>query len=101
MWKWAPLHVLGSQQDFPKRSEAVVAMGEFMAKQNKIGFKIETAATVVDFVERVYLPAIAVMGLYFLQPSTRKSYTDIWGKHLKERVRRKRMRRSALRMLKR
>jgi hypothetical protein len=38
-------------------------MSEFMAKQNRIGFKIETAATVVNFVEKVYLLAIATMGL--------------------------------------
>jgi integrase len=85
-WRWAPLHVLGTKREFPKRSDAKVAMGDFMARQNKIGFRAETAVTVVDFVERVYQPAVNTVGMYFLQDSTRKGYLDIWNKHLKQRL---------------
>lgn len=85
-WRWAPLHVLGTKRGFPKRSDVKVAMGDFMAKQNKIGFRAETAVTVVDFVERVYHPAVKTVGMYFLQDSTRKGYLDIWNKHLKQRL---------------
>ena len=57
-WKWAPSHTLGSIRDFPKQGEAKAAMSEFMAAQNKIGFKPETSARIVDFVENVYFPDI-------------------------------------------
>jgi integrase len=85
-WRWAPVHVLGTKRDFPKRSEAKIAKAEFMANQNKIGFRPETAVNIVDFVETVYHPAIETSGMYFLQDSTRKGYLDIWTKHLKKRL---------------
>lgn len=32
-WRWAPLHVLGTKREFPKRSDAKVAKDDFMANQ--------------------------------------------------------------------
>jgi hypothetical protein len=32
-WGWAPIHLLGTKRDFPKRSDAKIAMNDFMAKQ--------------------------------------------------------------------
>jgi hypothetical protein len=57
-WRWAPVHVLGSKKDFPKESEAKLAKEEFMANQNKIGFRAETGATVIAFAEQTYFPDV-------------------------------------------
>jgi hypothetical protein len=82
-WRWAPVHLVGTKRDFPKRSEAEIAMSDFMRHQNKIGFK---PATAVNIVEKVYHPTIKTIGMYFLQDSTRKGYLDIWNKDPKKRL---------------
>jgi hypothetical protein len=85
-WRWAPVHVLGTKRDFPKRSDAKVAKDEFMATQNKIGFRPATGCTIDDFVE-VYFRDIAEGEMYCLDPSTVKTYRGYWRKHLEPLLR--------------
>jgi hypothetical protein len=85
-WRWAPVHVLGTKRDFPKRSEAQIAMSEFMAHQKKIGFRPATGCTISEFVEE-YFRDIAESGMYRLDPSTVKTYRGYWRKHLEPLVR--------------
>jgi integrase len=81
-WGWAPVHVLGTRGDYPNRSEAKIAKDEFMDLQNQIGFRAETGAGIVEFVEQTYFPDIETTGLYCLDPSTVKTYRGYWRKHL-------------------
>lgn len=86
-WQWAPVHVLGTKQEFPKQSEAKTAKNEFMANQNKIGFRAETGAAIVEFAEQTYFSDIEEPGIYHLEPSTVKTYRGYWRKHLEPLLR--------------
>src|SRR6185437_3886510 len=81
-WRWAPVHVLGSTKQYPNKSEALVAKNEFMAEQNAIVFRAETAGTIDEFVESAYFPDIEGPGIYNLDASTIKTYRGNWRKHL-------------------
>jgi integrase len=85
-WEWAPVHLLGTKRDFPKRSDAKVAMNDFMAKQNKIGFRFGTGCTIPEFVD-LYFRDIGEAGMYNLDPSTVKTYRGYWRKHLEPLLR--------------
>jgi hypothetical protein len=52
-----------------------------LAQVNQPRYVPETAVTLTDFVERIYLPRMEQQK----RPSTTKGYRDIWGNHLKAR----------------
>jgi integrase len=73
---------LASVADYPKKSEVIPLKNEEMARLNKVGFTVEAGVTLVDFVEKAYLPSIEKR----LKPSTVKGYKDAWNCHMKHRV---------------
>jgi integrase len=73
---------LASIADYPRRSEVLELFQSFMARLNKVGFSAEATVSLVDFVERVYLPHVTKQ----LKPSTVSSYLWQWNSQLRNRI---------------
>jgi integrase len=66
--------------DYPRRSEVLGLFQSFMAKLNEVGYSAEATVTVLDFVEKVYLPRVTEQ----LKPSTVSSYRWQWNSLLRD-----------------
>ena len=75
-------HRLVSLAEYPKKSEVIPLKNEFMDRLNRIGFTSGTGVGIVDFVEKIYFPAIEKR----LARSTVKGYKDAWRCHIRHRV---------------
>ena len=75
-------HRLASTEDYPKKAEVIPLKKEFMERVNRTANLSNAGITIVDFFEKVYLPAIAGR----LKRSTVKGYKDSWRCHIKEQV---------------
>lgn len=76
-----PAHRLASVKDYPKKSEVIPLKNQFMDRLNKVGFTPEAGVSVVDFVEKMFLPACKRR----LSGAGVKCYRDCWNCHLKSR----------------
>jgi integrase len=75
-------HRLASLAEYPKKSEVIPLKNEFMDRLNRIGFTSGAGVGIVDFVEKIYFPAIEKR----LARSTVKGYKDAWRCHIRHRV---------------
>lgn len=73
---------LASVAEYPRRSEILELFQTFMAKLNQVGFSTEATVSLIDFVERIYLPHAAEQ----LKPSTVSSYRWQWNSLLRNRI---------------
>ena len=83
--KWAhPSHRLASKRDYPKKSEVTPLANEFMERVNRTAKSPNAGITIVEFFEKVYIPAIRGK----LARSTVKGYNDSWQAllHIREQV---------------
>ena len=76
-----PAHRLASAKDYPKKSDVVPLKNQFMDRLNKIGFTPEVGVSVIDFVEKTFLPGCKRR----LSGAGVKCYRDNWNSHLKHR----------------
>ena len=79
---------LAHKRDYPRKSEVIPLKNEFMAKLNRIGFTPEVSVGLLEFVEKVYFPAIEKR----LAPGTVRGYKEAWRCHIRRRVSRFRVR---------
>jgi integrase len=73
---------LASVAEYPRRSEVLDLFQSFMANKNQVGFSPEATVSLVDFVERIYLPHVTEQ----LKPSTVSSYRWQWNSLLRDRI---------------
>jgi integrase len=73
---------LASVAEYPRRSEVLDLFQSFMANKNQVGFSPEATVSLVDFVERIYLPHVTEQ----LKPSTASSYRWQWNSLLRDRI---------------
>lgn len=73
---------LASVADYPRRSEVLELFQSFMARLNQVGFSTEATVSLVDFVEKNYLPHVTEQ----LKPSTVSSYRWQWNSVLRDRI---------------
>jgi integrase len=76
-----PAHRLASVKDYPKKSDVLPLKNQFVDRLNKIGFTPETGVSVVDFVEKTFLPGCERR----LSGAGVKCYRDTWNCHFKSR----------------
>ena len=81
-------HRLVGLAEYPKKSEVIPLKNEYMDRLNRIGFTSGAGVGIVDFVEKIYFPAIEKR----LARSTVKGYKDAWRCHIRHRVVGKRVR---------
>jgi integrase len=74
---------LCSAKDYPKKSEVVPLAVERMARVNRTAKSSDAGVNIVDYFEKVYVPAITGK----LADSTVKGYKDSWRCHVKKRIR--------------
>jgi integrase len=72
---------LGSIKRYPRESQIKPLLAEFMQKLNAGKFASESSMTLMEFVERIYLPYIEEK-----RASTKKGYEEIWRNHIRDRV---------------
>ncbi|MFZ3339452.1 MAG: hypothetical protein WA213_01120 [Terriglobales bacterium] len=77
-----PSYRLASRQDYPKKSEVMPLVKEFMERVNRTARSPNAGITIVEFFENIYLPAIGEK----LARSTVKGYKDSWRCHIRNRV---------------
>jgi len=83
-FKWNhPSHRLASKDDYPKKSEVIPLVKEFMDRVNRTAKSPKAGITIADFFENVYIPAVTGT----LEYSTVKGYKDSWRCHIRSRVR--------------
>jgi len=73
---------LCSAKDYPKRSEVVSLAAEQMARVNRTVKSSDPGVNIVDYFEKVYIPAVKGK----LADSTVKGYKDSWCCHIKNRI---------------
>lgn len=76
-----PAQKLASVRDYPKKSDVLPLKNQFMDRLNKIGFTSGAGVSVVDFVEKTFLPGCERR----LSGAGVKCYRDTWNCHLKSR----------------
>jgi len=76
-----PAHKLASVKNYPKKSDVLPLKNQFMDRLNKIGFTPEAGVSMVDFVEKTFLPGCKRR----LSGAGVKCYRDTWNCHLKSR----------------
>ncbi len=81
-------HLLATKKDYPKKSEVEPLKLEHMLKVNQNKDAASDGASVSEFVERVYFPAIERR----LEKSTVSGYRKAWSRHLERRIGRMRVR---------
>jgi integrase len=79
---------IASVKDYPRKTEVYPLVAELMARLNQAGFSPEAGATLREYVENIYFPAL----VGYARPSTIKGYRDIWRVHLSKRIGTKRVR---------
>jgi integrase len=72
---------LGSVKDYPRESQIRPLLAEFMRQLNAGNVTPEACMTVAEFVEKFYLNYIEEK-----RESTKKSYSEIWNNHIRDRV---------------
>lgn len=75
-------HLLGTKQDYPKKSEIQPLRLAYMARVNQNKHAPSEGTSVAEFVERVYFPAIEKR----LEKSTISGYCKAWSRHLEQRI---------------
>jgi integrase len=78
---------LGSVKDYPRESQIKPLFAEFMRRLNAGSISPEACITLAEFVEKFYLKYIEEK-----RASTKKSYTEIWNNHIRDRIGHIRMR---------
>jgi integrase len=73
---------LASVAEYPRRNEVLDLFQSFMANKNRVGFSPEATVSLVDFVEKTYLPHVTEQ----LKPSTVSSYRWQWNSLLRDRI---------------
>lgn len=73
-------HRLASIRDYPKQSEVMRLLHEFMGRVRKAEYK--ASPTLGEFADESYFPSAELR----LKPSSIKGYRDAWRCHLKDRV---------------
>ncbi|HEV2326173.1 MAG TPA: site-specific integrase [Terracidiphilus sp.] len=74
-----PAHRLASVKDYPKKSDVIPLKNQFMDRLNKIGFMPGAGVSLLDFVDKSFLPACERR----LSGAGAKCYRDTWKCHLK------------------
>ena len=74
---------LCSAKDYPKKSEVMALAAEQMARVNRATRTSDPGVNIVDYFEKVYVPAITGK----LADSSVKGYKDSWRCHIKSRIR--------------
>jgi integrase len=77
-----------ANKDFPTKRSVLVLAEKHLGPVNSGQLQPESAATVTDYIENVYLPAAEKR----LRPSTLRDYREIFHQHLKSRLGELRMR---------
>jgi integrase len=77
-----PAHRLASVKDYPKKSDVIPLKNQFMDRLNKIGFAPGAGVSLVDFVDKTFLPACDRR----LSGGGAKCYRDTWKCYLKHHV---------------
>ena len=72
---------LGSLEDYPSESHIKPLLAEFLCKVNAGNFTPEPGMTLMEFVEKIYLPFLEEK-----RASTKKGYEEIWNNHIRDRV---------------
>jgi hypothetical protein len=78
----SPFTAFGKQAGFPKEERVMPLATEFMDRVNRTAKSPSAGITIVEFLEKVYSPAITGK----LARSTVKGYKDSWRCHIKDRV---------------
>lgn len=78
---------LASRKDYPRKTEMLLLMNEFMAQQNTVsGIDDAEVAfagmTIGEFVEGHYLPFVSTQK----RPSTRRGYEQMWKAYVRDRI---------------
>ena len=72
---------LGSVKDYPRKSQIMPMLAEFMQRVNAGKFMPKASMTLKEFVDKIYL--VYIEGK---RPSTKKGYAEIWKNHICDRV---------------